>query len=1229
MKAVHGQTRLVNNSTKANEHMKAQLNFILSLSSFTRIITLGLLFFGATNTHLAQLPEHVSAQGLIGWYALQNGTEDQSMYNRHAQVVGATPAPDRFNNPNSAYYFDGQNSLLSIEHHALHNSVPLTISLWMKPNELVGGGPLISKGLDGFQNTWLIETLRGGDNDDAIMPSYMIQTADMNDPCECGCCGIMEGQGDCGVGMNYDGNIFDGSWHLVTFVVSELGGKLYVDGTLVSSQNWAGNNALISNTSEILIGALRHVNGPWEFFKGFIDDIGIWNRALNDAEVLALYNEDPLPIPCNMFDTPTYENIVGHWPFCGNADDESPNGFHGTIEGAELTADALGNAESAYHFDSTSIDLPLEVNWLNSDFTIHLESRMLEFADDYPTIVSCAGLVIQYATTCSPYCLNVYLRGDGYEFAHVAIPIEYDQWNTITLKREGQLLILYLNGIAWNWADIDPNATALNDTHMTLGYNGNILVGYEGELDNVAMWTRSLTEDEIWEISNASGFIIAGCTDPSACNYEPLATVDDWGCGYLDWPCNDGNPNTINDTYNSICDCEGMWGEWQEGCTNPSACNFDWLAVVDDGSCHYPWSPCDDGDSATTNTYLNWWCECVEEVICNDPWAINFFPNSTSTEDCEYAAEIYTFEDYNSNGAWDYNEPALGNWPLAIFGSDGLTYTDAYGYTWVVTNPINGELVASDSIYTDWHSTTPLVISTDWGWPAGVWGFVNANPEGVSANISQHLGWPPIIHCDSGLDVGAYISNSGTEPINAVVTITCSDTLPYSANTTPAIVAISADTVVINHISSYNFELASFHIDSPGMEFLDNFFAITICVAVFDSAGNAVSDTCFVYGTVVACSYDPNDLTANSPGHYEPHFISAGERVMFRVRFQNTGNYQAEDVLIRDLLDPQVWDISTFETAMASVGGIAYDGMQSDLNPLTGEVSFLFDGIHLPDSSMSQELSQGFVTFYVNIRDGLTHGTELNNTAEIYFDNNPAIVTNTTSHAIFDCNTLTGINGDTQICAGEMLELVATQEYVDAYSWNVNEISASSSVLTTELLPQGEFAVTLQLENPLCIVSHESTVVVSAVPDNSIFTEGTTLWVESGNQWQWFFDGEPLEGATAQTITVEAEGTYSVLISSNANCEAEGTFRFIPNTISEEFDEVLSLWPNPMQSECRIQLPDAPCSLSLYDASGRLVKQEQLKGEQHLMKRGTLECGLYQLIIKTPTSTHWQKLIIE
>ena len=45
------------------------------------------------------------------------------------------------------------------------------------------------------------------------------------------------------------------------------------------------------------------------------------------------------------------DGLVGYWPFTGNANDASGNGNNGTVNGATLTTDRFGNANSAYSFD--------------------------------------------------------------------------------------------------------------------------------------------------------------------------------------------------------------------------------------------------------------------------------------------------------------------------------------------------------------------------------------------------------------------------------------------------------------------------------------------------------------------------------------------------------------------------------------------------------------------------------------------------------------------------------------------------------------------------------------------------------------------------------------------------------------------------------------------------------------------------------------------------------------
>ena len=102
-----------------------------------------------------------------------------------------------------------------------------------------------------------------------------------------------------------------------------------------------------------------------------------------------------------------------------------------------------------------------------------------------------------------------------------------------------------------------------------------------------------------------------GCTDSSACNYDQNANTEDNSCVYPGDSCDDNNANTINDTINSNCDCQGTTSE--SGCMDSSACNYNTNANTDDNSCVYPGDSCDDNNSNTINDTINANCDCVGE----------------------------------------------------------------------------------------------------------------------------------------------------------------------------------------------------------------------------------------------------------------------------------------------------------------------------------------------------------------------------------------------------------------------------------------------------------------------------------------------------------------------------------------------------------------------------------------------------------------------------------------
>ena len=124
--------------------------------------------------------------------------------------------------------------------------------------------------------------------------------------------------------------------------------------------------------------------------------------------------------------------------------------------------------------------------------------------------------------------------------------------------------------------------------------------------------------------------IVPGCTDPLSCNFNPLANQNDGSCTYPDAPCDDNNPDTMNDAYNSTCDCVGM--QIVPGCMDPTACNFNPLANVDDSSCLFPGDACDDGDATTINDVYSATCECsgVTNGLNELTSISSVYPNPTS-----------------------------------------------------------------------------------------------------------------------------------------------------------------------------------------------------------------------------------------------------------------------------------------------------------------------------------------------------------------------------------------------------------------------------------------------------------------------------------------------------------------------------------------------------------------------------------------------------------------------
>ena len=146
-------------------------------------------------------------------------------------------------------------------------------------------------------------------------------------------------------------------------------------------------------------------------------------------------------------------------------------------------------------------------------------------------------------------------------------------------------------------------------------------------------------------------------------------------------------------------------------------------------------------------------------------------------------------------------------------------------------------------------------------------------------------------------------------------------------------------------------------------------------------ANNAASVAQIVVG-----SYDPNDKMEAHGEQILFSSFSANDCLTYTIRFENTGTSSAINVRVNDVLDSRL-DENSIKMETASHNYV----MDRTGNNLTWK----FDNIELPATAANATESKGYIQFKIKPKPGYAVGTVIPNTASIYFDYNPAIITNT------------------------------------------------------------------------------------------------------------------------------------------------------------------------------------------------------------------------------------------
>jgi Leucine-rich repeat (LRR) protein len=230
--------------------------------------------------------------------------------------------------------------------------------------------------------------------------------------------------------------------------------------------------------------------------------------------------------------------------------------------------------------------------------------------------------------------------------------------------------------------------------------------------------------------------------------------------------------------------------------------------------------------------------------------------------------------------------------------------------------------------------------------------------------------------------------NKGNQIANGQVTLAFQDDVMDLVSSVPATSSQVVNSLVWDYTSLQPFESRTIdfilNLNTP-METppLNGNDLISFTASITPIAGDATaSDNQFVLPQTVLNSFDPNDKTCLEGDRITPAMI--GKYIHYKIRFENTGTFAAENIVIKDIIDTDKFDVSSLQMTNAS---------HSCVTKITegNKVEFLFENINLPFDDANND---GYVVFKIKTKSTVVLNDVLRNQASIYFDYNFPIITN-------------------------------------------------------------------------------------------------------------------------------------------------------------------------------------------------------------------------------------------
>lgn len=345
------------------------------------------------------------------------------------------------------------------------------------------------------------------------------------------------------VGQEWAGNLTTGQkeWIHLVHTVATVGNtttlSVYSNGVLKLTKAVGSNNVFnVNQVRGLHVGAYRSATGPADgrCFKGMIDELALWGRALSAAEVAAVYQRGvggqklaftaapqptislagkPHTLTLRVSDGLPAGMFTSGWLLNGIQDPAYPYAVPDTAGDVDtangFVPDTAGNADGPFHAQIADVKwrVPLTAamrQLSQGDYTVETWFRttywnrgtlMGNHSDAAPNGV--INLELYGTNNVRLYQRNALAAITDMNLLVTNVNTRNGQWHHLAGIRSGSTMSLYLDGREVGSTNTALGPYALAGDNFYLGRDGRTTVAFNGEQGHVRLWTRALSTNEV------------------------------------------------------------------------------------------------------------------------------------------------------------------------------------------------------------------------------------------------------------------------------------------------------------------------------------------------------------------------------------------------------------------------------------------------------------------------------------------------------------------------------------------------------------------------------------------------------------------------------------------------------------------------------------------------------------------------------------------------------------